>query len=161
MLVSSSPYITSWMIPCALFIFAFCSGGDQHPIGDLIAEVLFGCEHPFNLFLPVPASTLYVLTGLFARAHNEGGVICAFMSFITFLLNMYEHRSASAVGAGTFLRSLLAAAFPLFITCVIPRPAVSLVFATVADLRPRARLLHSDCVDKLGVEGTVRAALPG
>lgn len=77
------------MIPAALFIIAFASDDDTSPVGNLIAEVLFGW-----------------------------GVICQFMSLLAFVVNMYNERSASAVGAGTFLRSLFAAAFPLFIKCV-------------------------------------------
>lgn len=80
--------IASLMLPISLFWFAWTARSDIHWICPVIAEVFFAC-----------------------------GNMLTFMSFVLYLTDAYGAKyAASAMTANTFLRYLLAAAFPLFVT---------------------------------------------
>lgn len=77
--------MVSWLLPVGLFLFGWTQRASIHWIVPCIGLVMFGC-----------------------------GFFVIFQGCLNYLVDSFTRYAASAIAANTFLRSLLAAAFPLF-----------------------------------------------
>lgn len=75
----------SVLLPIGLFIFGWTSAPDIPLIGMIIGSLFVGA-----------------------------GLLCVFVTAMTYILDVYSHVANSALGANTIVRSLFAAGFPLF-----------------------------------------------
>ncbi|KAL7791536.1 MFS general substrate transporter [Trichoderma ceciliae] len=75
----------SVLLPIGLFIFGWTSAPDIPLVGMMIGSIFVGA-----------------------------GLLCIFVTAMTYILDVYSHVANSALGANTIIRSFFAAGFPLF-----------------------------------------------
>ncbi|KAL7943388.1 major facilitator superfamily domain-containing protein [Trichoderma barbatum] len=86
----------SVLLPIGLFIFGWTSAPNIPLVGMIIASLFVGA-----------------------------GLLCVFVTAMTYILDVYAHVANSALGANTIVRSLFAAGFPLFASYMYKRLGVA------------------------------------
>lgn len=89
------------------------AGGRAEPEVRLPPMILGGCLMPIGFFWFAWTSKAHWINSVLAGAIVGTAFLLIFQSGINYLIDVYEMYGASAIACNTFMRSILAASFPL------------------------------------------------